>query len=157
NINGGTIIYGEDRFEEYRSGERRAADWNSLLIADVSPQTRHDISISGGSEKTQYFISGGFLFQEGFFKSGDLNYEKFNLRSNITTELTRGLKCDLNLAGMADQRNNPYSSAVDIIRNYWRQGSLFPAYADPENTMLSYEGLDLQQNTVAMMTADVSG
>src|SRR5690606_22196948 len=44
-----------------------------------------------------------------------------------------------------------------IIRNYWRQGVLFPAYADPENTMLSYEGLDLEENTVAKMTSDVSG
>lgn len=156
-ISGGSIIYGEDAFEAYRNGERRAADWNSLVFADFSPQTRHDISISGGNDKTQYFISGGYFFQEGFFKSGDLNYEKFNLRSNITTTLTEGLTFNINLAGMTDQRNTPYSSAVDIIRNHWRQGVLFPAYADPENTMLSYEGLDLEQNTVAMMTADVSG
>ena len=58
---------------------------------------------------------------------------------------------------IADERNNPYSSAVDIIRNYWRQGVLFPAYADPEQTMLSYEGLDLEENTVAEMTSDISG
>src|SRR5690606_15732794 len=69
----------------------------------------------------------------------------------------KGLKFNLNLSGVADQRNSPYSSAVDIIRNYWRQGVLFPAYADPEGTMLYYEGLDLEQNTVAMMDADVSG
>lgn len=156
-INGGSIIYDEEDFEAFRSGERRAADWNSLLIADFSPQTQHNISFSGGTDKTQYFIAGGYIYQEGFFKSGDLNYEKFNLRSNITTELTDGLTFNINLAGMADQRNTPYSSAVDIIRNYWRQGVLFPAYADPEGTMLSYEGLDLEQNTVAMMTADISG
>lgn len=157
NISGGSIIYGEDAFEAYRNGDRRAADWNSLLISDFSPQTNHNISLSGGTDKTQYFISGGYLYQEGFFKSGDLNYEKFNLRSNITTELTEGLTFNINLAGMADQRNTPYSSTVDIIKNYWKQGVLFPAYADPENTMLSYEGLDLEENTVAMMTADVSG
>jgi hypothetical protein len=51
----------------------------------------------------------------------------------------------------------PYTSSQDIIRNYWRQGVLYPAYADPEGTMLNYNGLDMEQNTVAMMTADVSG
>ncbi|UII21402.1 SusC/RagA family TonB-linked outer membrane protein [Fulvivirga ligni] len=157
NINGGSIIYDEQAFEDFRNGDRRAADWNSLIFADYSPQTQHNLSITGGSEKTQYFIGGGYLYQEGFFKSGDLNYDKFNLRSNITTELTEGLKFNLNLAGMSDQRNSPYSSPVDIIRNYWRQGVLFPAYADPEGTMLNYQGLDLEQNTVAMMTSDVSG
>lgn len=157
NINGGSIIYGEDDFEAFRTGARRTSDWTSLIISDVSPQTQHDISITGGGEKTQYFIGMGYLYQEGFFKSGDLNYDKLNLRTNITTELGRGLSLNLNLSGIADQRNTPYSSAVDIIRNYWRQGVLFPAYADPENTMLNYEGLDLEENTVAKMTSDISG
>ena len=157
NINGGSIIYGPEDFEAFRSGERRSTDWTSLIFSDYSPQTQHDISINGGSEKTQYFIGMGYLFQEGFFKSGDLNYDKFNLRANINSEIARGLTFNVNLSGIADQRNTPYSSAVDIIRNYWRQGVLFPAYADPQNTMLSYEGLDLEENTVAKMSSDISG
>ena len=152
-----TPIYGPDKFENYRNGTLRSADWTGLLFSDFSPQTQHDISVTGGNNKTQFYIGAGYMFQEGFFKSGDLNYNKYNLRSNITTEILNGLKLDLNLSGIADQRNNPYSSSVDIIRNYWRQGVLYPAYADSENTMLSYEGLDLEENTVAKMTADVSG
>ncbi len=157
NINGGTLIFDDEDFEDFRNGRRRTTDWNSLVFSDFSPQMQHDLSISGGNEKTQYYIAGGYFFQEGFFKSGDLNYEKYNIRSNITTEIAQGLKLDLNLSGIADQRNTPYSSAVDIIRNYWRQGVLFPAFADAEQTMLSYEGLDLEENTVAKMRADVSG
>jgi TonB-linked SusC/RagA family outer membrane protein len=152
-----TPIYGEDKFQAYADGTLRSADWNSLVFSDVSPQTQHDLSISGGNAKTQYYFSLGYFSQEGFFKSGDLNYDKYNLRSNLTTELLKGLSLNLNLSGMADQRNSPYSSSSDIIRNLWRQGVLFPAYADAENTMLSYEGLDLQENTVAKMTSDVSG
>lgn len=157
NINGGSIIYGEDKFEAYRNGTLRSADWTELLFSDTAPQTQHDVSITGGNEKTQYYIGMGYLYQEGFFKSGDLNYNKYNLRSNIDTEIAKGLTFELNLSGIADQRNAPYSSAVDIIRNYWRQGVLYPAYADPENTMLNYEGLDLEENTVAKMTSDISG
>jgi TonB-linked SusC/RagA family outer membrane protein len=157
NINGGSIIYTPQDFEDFRNGTRKAADWNALLFSDVSPQTQHNLGISGGTDKTQYYIGAGYLYQEGFFKSGDLNYNKFNVRSNITTEIARGLTFNINLSGINEQRNNPYSSAVDIIRNYWRQGVLFPAYADPEQTMLSYEGLDLEENTVAKMRSDISG
>ena len=74
-VDGGNIIYGEDQFEAFRNGSRRATDWNSLIFSDHSPQTQHDISISGGNERTQYYIGMGYFYQEGFFKSGDLNYE----------------------------------------------------------------------------------
>lgn len=157
NVKGGTPVFTEQDFEDFRNGTRRQTDWNSLIFADWSPQTQHDISISGGSKKTQYFVSFGYFYQEGFFRSGDLNYDKFNLRSNINTEIARGLNLELKVNGMLDDRNNPYSDSSDIIRNYWRQGVLFPAYADPECTMLNYEGLDLQENTVAKMTSDISG
>lgn len=157
NINGGSIIYTEDDFNDFRTGVRRTTDWTSLLFSTVSPQTQQDISITGGGAKTTYYVGAGYMYQEGFFKSGDLNYNKMNLRSNISTEIINGLTFDLNLSGIADQRNNPYSSSVDIIRNYWRQGVLYPAYADPANTMLNYDGLDLEENSVAKMTSDISG
>jgi TonB-linked SusC/RagA family outer membrane protein len=157
NVDGGSIVYGPQAFEDFRNGTRRSTDWTSLLFSDFSPQTQHDLSISGGNDRTQYYISMGALYQEGFFKSGDLNYSKYNLRSNITTRIAKGLTFDLNLSGVMDQRNNPYSRTVDIIRNYWRQGVLYPAYADEAQTMLNYEGLDLEENTIAEMTSDVSG
>ncbi len=157
NINGGSIGFSAEDFEALANGTRRTSDWNDLVFSNTSPQTQHDVSISGGNERNQYYVSFGYFYQEGLFKSGDLNYDKYNVRANITSEIVKGLKFYANLAGMADSRNTPYNSSVDIIRNYWKQGVLFPAYADPEQTMLNYEGLDLEQNTVAMMTADVSG
>jgi TonB-linked SusC/RagA family outer membrane protein len=154
---GGSIVYGPEVFEEYRNGTRRITDWNALVFAGFSPQTQHDVSLSGGNERTQYYISMGYFFQEGFFKSGDLNYHKTNLRSNISTRLAEGLTFNLNLSGILDRRNNPYYTAAYLIRAYWRQGVLYPAYADPEQTMFNYEGLEMEENAVAMMDADVSG
>ena len=156
-VTGGSIIFTEQDFEDYRSGKKLTSDWNSLIMAKMSPQTQHDLSISGGTEKIQYYLSFGYLYQEGFFKSRDLWYDKYNLRSNITAEIVRGMKLNLNISGLIDKRHTPYSSSVEIIRNYWSQGVVNPAYADKEQTMLNYAGLDLNKNTVAMMTSDVSG
>ena len=156
-VHDGSPIYTEQDFEAFRNGTRKDANWNELILAKWVPQTQHDISISGGTEKYQYYVSMGYLYQEGFFKSGDLNYDKYNIRANITAQIVNGLKFGLNLSGLADERNTPYTSTVDIIKNYWAQGSIHPAYADPEQTLLSYEGLDLMQNTVAMMSSDISG
>ena len=157
NINGGQLYYTQEDFDAFASGLRTQTDWNGEVIADWSPQTQHDISVSGGNERTKYFASFGFIYQEGMFKSGDLNYDKINLRSNLQTTIWDGVKLDINLSGMADDRNSPWYSSVDIIRNYWSQGVLHPAYADPEHTMLNYAGLDLERNTVAMMSSDYAG
>lgn len=157
NVNGGSKIYTDEMFDEFRNGTRRETDWNNLIFAKTSPQTNHNVTVSGGNDKTQYFVSFGAFYQEGFFKSGDLNYHKYNITSNLTTEVYRGLKLSLNINAMTDKQNNPYCTSTDIIRNYWRQGVLFPAYADEAGTMLNYDGLDLEENTVAKMTADISG
>ncbi len=157
NVNGGTPVYSDQFFEDFKNGTRKTTDWNKLIFADSAPETNHNVTISGGNEKTQYFMSFGYFYQQGFFNSGDLNYTKYNLTSKITSEILRGLKVELNINGMADNTKNPYSSSSDIIRNYWRQGVLFPAYADDAQTMLNYEGLDLEENTVAKMTSDISG
>lgn len=152
-----TPVYTEEFMDKFRDGTMTETDWTSLVFSNFSPETKHDLTISGGNDKTQYYVGMGYFYQEGFFKSGDLNYNKFNVRSTITTEIAKGLKYNLKISGSADERNNPYSSSIDIIRNYWKQGMLSPAYADPGRTMLSYEGLDLQLNSIAMMSSDISG
>jgi TonB-linked SusC/RagA family outer membrane protein len=157
NVNGGSKVYTENDFQAYRDGTRKTTDWTSLIFSTMAPQTQHDVTISGGTSKVKYFVSMGYFYQQGFFKSGDLNYSKYNLHSNLDAEVARGLNFNLNVDGIVDDQDNPYCSSVDIIRNYWRQGVLFPAYADDANTMLNYEGLDLEENTVAKMTSSISG
>ena len=156
-VHNGALAFREDLVEQYRSGALSGEDWNSIILADWSPQTQHDLSISGGTEKIQYYVSMGYTFQDSFFKSGDLNYSKYNLRSNISAEIVKGLKLDLNIAGMLDQQNNPYFSSVDIIREYWRQGPLIPAFIDDAQTMYNGQGILDMKNPAAMMTSDVSG
>lgn len=52
-----------------------------------APQTKNDLSIQGGNENVRYFISGGFLTQESQLKSGDMDYERYNLRVLAETNL----------------------------------------------------------------------
>ncbi len=155
--NPGAAVYDESDFEDYRSGRRTPSDWNSAVMANWAPQTEHSLSIDGGSDKTRYYIGMGYSYQESFFKSGDLDYNKFNVRSNINTEILPGLTFDLSLSGMMDRQHNPWESSESIIRNYWRQGPLLDVWADPEHTMLNARDLTMNENAVAYMTSDVSG
>ncbi len=61
----GSRVYLDADMEPYINGTKKAADWNSLVFSDWSPQTQHDVSISGGGDDYQYYVSMGYLFQEG--------------------------------------------------------------------------------------------
>ncbi len=52
-------------------------------------QQNHNLSLQGGSTNTAYMISLGYYDQESNFKGPDFGLKRYNLRSNITTEIGR--------------------------------------------------------------------
>jgi TonB-linked SusC/RagA family outer membrane protein len=61
----------EGRDFERRAGQTyyyRAWDINKLFLNPASPQMKHNISISGGDDKTTYFASFGVMDQRGLVK-----------------------------------------------------------------------------------------
>lgn len=64
--------------------------------------TKHSLSVTGGSEKVQYYVMGSFLAEEGSYVS--LENKKFSLRSNLTMELSKYIKMNVNLD--ANQSND---------------------------------------------------
>lgn len=63
-------------------------DWPHILIADHSYNQKHNINLSGGSQRTQYYVSGGFNDQNGIYAYGYDNYKRFNLLSNLNAKIT---------------------------------------------------------------------
>ncbi|MFI3306528.1 MAG: TonB-dependent receptor [Rikenellaceae bacterium] len=59
-------------------------DWQSELFNYNAPMQNHQLSISGGGEKSTYFASAGYYAQDGIIGGdyGRSNYERFNLRFN---------------------------------------------------------------------------
>ena len=59
-------------------------DWQNLVFNDNAPVQNHEVSISGASEKINYYLSMGYYKQEGIVGGnyGQSNYERLSLRSN---------------------------------------------------------------------------
>lgn len=55
----------------------------------------YSLSLSGGNDKTRYFISGNYFDQEGIIKSSD--YTRLSSRINIDTEVKEWLRTGVNL------------------------------------------------------------
>jgi TonB-linked SusC/RagA family outer membrane protein len=151
----GSILYTPADFAAYANGTKVASDWNSEVLRYTAPQSQHDISASGGNETTNYFASLGVQDQEGFFKSGDLNYNRYNLRANLTTKLNKNLTFDVALTGIVDQKNQLKEDTYWIIRSTWYQAPVQPFYANNNPAYLYNVPSGL--NGIAHSNADISG
>lgn len=156
NVNGGQVKYTDADFAAYRNGTKTSTDWYSPVFANSAPQQQHNLNAIGGTDNSSYFVSMGITDQDGFFRSGDLNYKKYNLRSNLTTRVNKNLTIDVNLSGTLEQKNQPYQDAWWIIRSFWRQVPTQSIYANNNPAYLNNGEVD-GSNPVAMADANIDG
>ena len=64
--------------------------WNpgEMYMNKWTPQQKHDISVSGGSEKTNYYVGLGYLAQEGVLKVNPDEFNRYNVNLGVNTSIT---------------------------------------------------------------------
>jgi len=78
------------------SGLGQGTDWQNEVLVNA-PIISNSISASGGSETTSYFLSAGYLGQDGVVGGGDKSYfNRANLTANFNTSITDKLTLLLN-------------------------------------------------------------
>lgn len=70
-------------------------DWYDLLTRDAFYQ-QHNISVKGGSDKTRFFLSGGYFNQEGVILASQ--FERMNTRLKMDHEFTDDFMIDVNIS-----------------------------------------------------------
>lgn len=66
---------------------------------------QYDLSVSGGSEKSKYYLSLGYLDQEGIGEGSDLT--RYSVRANIDNKLKSWLTMGLNSTLSVNDQNTP--------------------------------------------------
>jgi TonB-linked SusC/RagA family outer membrane protein len=86
----------------------------------------HDFSIRGGTEKTKYFASVGYLDADGVLQKSD--YERYNMRINLDSQLTPRLKAGISANGSyAEKTSFPIE-----LHNSLRNSSSIPVFHTEE-------------------------
>lgn len=67
-------------------------DWPRLLMRDNTFNQKHNINVSGGNEKNQYYISGGYVEENGLYQWGNDSYKRYNFMGNYNATITSWLK-----------------------------------------------------------------
>jgi TonB-linked SusC/RagA family outer membrane protein len=124
-----------------------STDWLDLILRDGVQQS-HQLSASGGSKNTTYYLSGSFFDEKGIQQKSD--YRRYSVRANIESKLTERLKVGVSATVTNDVRNvmanAPYSNALSfspLILPYDANEN-FVAYPNPRegnatNPLLEYQ------------------
>lgn len=76
----------------------------------------HNLSVSGGSEKIAYRLSGMFTNEDGIMASDKDSYKKYNLNSYVSAEIARNLNISGNILYRNDARRTPMNMGEMFYR-----------------------------------------
>ena len=82
----GASAYSQEQLEAYRNGTA-GTDWWSETMRSTAPQTSHNLSLTGGTEKVKYLVSAGVDHQTGIFPQTQQNV--FNVRSSTDIRISK--------------------------------------------------------------------
>lgn len=89
--------FSDSEIQDYKSGKLPSTNWWNETFSKRAPIKQHNISVDGGNDNTKYFVSLGFLDQDGLYALS--NYKKYNVRSNIDVKITKDFRIGIDLAG----------------------------------------------------------
>lgn len=121
--------------ERYRLGDDPImypnVNWYDYLTKNAAIQTQHNVNISGGTKDVRYFISLGFLYQDGLFKklegldyNNNYGYSRYNYRANLDVNLTSTTTLKFNMGGIVGNKREP-------TQEIWKQFSWSQPFASP--------------------------
>ncbi|GHT45343.1 SusC/RagA family TonB-linked outer membrane protein [Bacteroidia bacterium] len=149
--------YSDAQIDAYRYGIKKSTDWKSEVFRESAPQTSHTLSATGGSDNISYYASLGYQSQASFLRTNAMNYEQYNLRSNVTAQITKRLRFTLNLAGSMHARESAVASSSDVVRNTWLMQPLDQVFYNEEERQYWQPQNGGLKNPAAMMNKDLTG
>ena len=82
-------------------------NWFDEMYRKNVPTHEHNISISGGSGKTNYYLSGALLDQQGLIRYGRDTFKRYNLTAKISTDITPWLTISYTNRWSRDEYSRP--------------------------------------------------
>lgn len=109
----------------------KGTDWQDVMFR-TAPSFNAQVTVTGGTEKTQYMFSGAYLDQTAVL---DANYYKrLALRSNLKTQISKRFSAGLNI-GITSifDRTEGTQGKSDVISLGLQSDPIFPVYNENGN------------------------
>ena len=133
-----------------------STDWFKFHYKDFAFKHDHNISLSGGNETAQYYVSGGYYGEEGLLEHANIDYYRYNFNANLTSKVTDWLKIKLNTKYSESENDSPFGSGALNEGNFYHGLARFRATVSPYDLNGNYSELSqvpyLQSGTYATTT-----
>ncbi|MCD6597604.1 MAG: TonB-dependent receptor [Bacteroidales bacterium] len=99
-------------------------DWPYEWVKKNKVDQKHNINISGGDKKTQYYTSLGYFNQDGFYNYGYDDYKRIDFLFNIRSQVTKWLSFNVN--SKFTNSNTDYPHGITTVnKDYLWTSSLY--------------------------------
>jgi TonB-linked SusC/RagA family outer membrane protein len=102
-----------------------------LIIRKSSPSWTHNVSVSGGGDKTDYFISLGYYHEDGAFKIGPDGYDRYNARLNLTNHFSSVFSLNSRVSYSQSYTNSPSGNPnadYGLLYNLYQLRQIYPIW-----------------------------
>ena len=132
-VNDGITEYPESAYDINGTWDQnRSTNWQKELMGGTSKITNINGSVSGGSEQTQFMVSGTYG-KETTVLPGDFGYNRVNVRSSIT-HASADRRFKMSFTGGYGIQDNKQPS-TDLTTEAWRLAPNAPALYDAEGNL----------------------
>ncbi len=112
--------YTDEEMQDILQGRVQEQDWYDLTLNKRAFQTQQNISVNGGTDAIKYFMSAGYMHQDGLYDN--LNYKRYTVRSNVDARINKNFNVSLDIdASRRDNNGSGYSPEAifsDIMAAY---------------------------------------
>jgi TonB-linked SusC/RagA family outer membrane protein len=112
-------------------------NWTDALERNSPLRRDFNLGISGGTEKSKYYFSAGYLNQDSYITES--NYERISTLLNYTTYLRDWLQLGAKASIVSSKQNYPNQGSgeyADVIQYERTMSSVFPIYARNDSGQL---------------------
>lgn len=140
------LYYSKDKIEGTRKGLDPKiypnVNWYNELFRSTVQNQKANLSVSGGGEVAQYYLSASFTDEKGLLKvdkmnnfNNNIDIKRYNLRANIDVNLTKTTKAAVKFYSLIDRYNGPLKDAGSIFSMVMQSNPVnFPKYYDKDET-----------------------
>ena len=145
-----TQYFSREAIEAYRTGSDPImypnVRWKDKMFNSVFLQTKNNINISGGGQNVRYFVSLGYLYQNGVLKQtkyldydNNYSYNRYNYRANVDFDLTRTTALKIGIGGNVGKSQNPLTVADGnewVYATIWAVPMSSPGFVNGKRTLI---------------------
>ncbi len=89
-------------------------DWWHYIFTDVQPSQEHNINLSGGSEKVNFYLSGRYYNRKGIYRINPDILNSYTIRSKVNVKLNDRIKVSNSTNIFTSDYSNPATNTRDI-------------------------------------------